>query len=223
MCLAAVPMAGMGGMGEMWCLSATPLAGTWGAAREQALSGWAWERWRRVESAWRSGGGAFDCCACRHAGRSCRWEPDRPCRGRAAGCDCAWRAWGAWQQAVLHLRPTGAAVFREGDLRRGGLDRGAVEAARRRRAGGAAQRRQVLVAGAVDAGGAEGRGLPVHDALARAGDDRRGGSPGRGRRHPRPDRRRGGGRWAGARVPRPRRALLDAGPPGRLGAGGGRS
>ncbi len=61
---------------------------------------------------------------------------------------------------------------REGDHWGGGLDRAAVEAAGRRRAGRVAERGEVLVAGAADAGGAEGGGLPVHDALAGAGHDR---------------------------------------------------
>ena len=76
-----------------------------------------------------------------------------------------------------------------GTERGGGLDRAAAEAARRRRPGRAAERRQVLAAGAADAGDAEGRRLPVHDALAGPGDDRRGGPPGGRRRHPGADRR----------------------------------
>ena len=54
---------------------------------------------------------------------------------------------------------------------------------------GLAQRRQVLAAGAADAGGAEGGRLSVHDALAGAGHDRGRGSPGDRRRHPGADRR----------------------------------
>ena len=109
-----------------------------------------------------------------------------------------------------------------GTAGRGRLDRAAAEAARRRRPGRAAERRQVLAAGTADAGGAEGRRLPVHDALAGAGDDRGRGPPGGARRHPRADRGRRRGRRARPRVPRPRRALRDARPPGRPRAARGR-
>ena len=93
-----------------------------------------------------------------------------------------------------------------------------LEAARRRRPDRVAQRGEVLAAGAADAGGAEGGGLPVHDALAGAGDDRERRPAGDRRRHSGPDRRGGRGRRAGARIPRPRGALRDAGPPGRADA-----
>ena len=43
------------------------------------------------------------------------WEPGRSGRGRAAGCGCSRRAWGAWEQALLHLRAAGASVCRAGD------------------------------------------------------------------------------------------------------------
>ena len=128
----------------------------------------------------------------------------------------------AREQALRDLDPAGAAVRRERDDGRSGLDRAAAETAGRRRAGRAAERGQVLAAGPADAGGAEGRRLPVHDALAGAGDDRRRGPPGGRRRHPGPDRRRRRGRRARPRVPRPRRALRDARPPRRPGAAGRR-
>ena len=147
---------------------------------------------------------------------------DRPRRRRAARGRRPRRARRARQQALRHLDPAGAALRREGDRRRGRLDRAAAEAARRRRPDRAAERRQVLAAGPADAGGAEGRRLPVHDDLAGAGDDRGRGPPGGRRRHPRADRRRRRGRRPRPRVPRPRRALRDARPPRRPGAARGR-
>ena len=60
------------------------------------------------------------------------------------------------------------------------------------------QRRQVVAARAHDAGGAEGRRLPVHHPGAGARDDRRRRAPTRARRHPGADRGRGGGRRARA-------------------------
>ena len=80
---------------------------------------------------------------------------------------------------------------------------------------GLPERRQVVAARTADPGGAEGRRLPVHDARAGAGDDRRRRAPARPRRHPRADRGRRRGRRARPRVPRPHRALPRARPPGR--------
>ena len=141
----------------------------------------------------------------------------RPARRRRPG-----RPRRARQQALRQLDPPGAALRREGDRRRGGLDRAAPEAARRRRADRPAQRRQVLAARPADPGGAEGRRLPLHDALAGARGDRRRGPPGGHRRHPRADRGRRRGRRPRPRVPRPRRALRDARPPRRRRPAGGR-
>ena len=66
--------------------------------------------------------------------------------------------------------------------------------------------------GAADAGGPEGRRLPVHDARAGPRHARRRRAPARPRRHPGADRGRRRGRGARPRVPRPRRALPDARP-----------
>ena len=223
MCRGAGPMAATAGMGGMWCSSAMRRSATWrrcGAASTSGPGGGgtgkgrtgmgrggrSWlipvpagtqaRRWTAAASTWsRPGSG-----------------PSSPTAGAAGTGTSASR-----------LHAAGAALRREGDRGRGGLDRAAAEAAGRRRAGRPAERRQVLAAGAADPGRPEGRRLPVHDALAGAGDDRGRGPPGGAGRHPRPDRGRRRRRRARARVPRPRRALRDARPPGRPGAAGGRS
>ena len=83
--------------------------------------------------------------------------------------------------------------FAESGLQRASrLGRAAPAAARRRRAGRPAERRQVVAAGPADAGGAEGGRLSVHDPRAGARDDRRRRAPARPRRHPRADRGRRG-------------------------------
>ena len=103
--------------------------------------------------------------------------------------------------------------------------RAAPEAARRRRARRAAQRGQVLAAGAHDARAAEGRRVPVHDAGAGAGHDRRRRPPARAGRHPGADRGRARRRGPRPRLPRARRAHAAAGAragsraAGRLGPG----
>ena len=132
------------------------------------------------------------------AGGDRRWAPpstwSRP--GQRAVVAHGGRG-GHGNQPLHHLGPAGAALRRERDQRRGGLDRAAAEAARRRRPGRAAQRGQVLVARSADPGDAEGRRLSLHDSLAGPGDDRGRRAPGGARRHPRVDRR-GGGRAPGS-------------------------
>ena len=139
-----------------------------------------------------------------------RRQLDRPGRARTARGGRPRRARRPRQQALRQLDPAGAALRREGDRRRGGLDRAAAEAARRRRPDRPAQRRQVLAARPPHPGRAEGRRLSLHDVSTGARDARGRRPPGRPRRHPRPDRRRRRGRRPRPRVPRPRRALRDA-------------
>ena len=96
-----------------------------------------------------------------------------------------------------------------------GAVRAAPEAARRRRARRAPQRRQVLVARADDARAAEGRRISVHDARAGTRHARGRRPPAGGRRHPRADRGRQRGRRPRARLPRARRAHAPARPRAR--------
>ena len=110
------------------------------------------------------------------------------------------------------LDPSGAALRRARARGRVRVDRAAAEAACRRRAGRAAERGQVVAAGAADAGGAEDRRLSVHDPGAGPRDDRRRRAPAGARRHPGIDRGRRRGRRPRPRVPRPRRALPGARP-----------
>ena len=121
----------------------------------------------------------------------------------------------ARQQALRHLDPADAPVRRARPSRRVGMDRAAAEAARRRRARGAPERRQVFVARTPHESRAEGGGLSVHDARAGPRDDRRRRAPARPRRHPGPDCGRRAGRRTRSRVPRPRGALSAPRPPDR--------
>ena len=93
---------------------------------------------------------------------------------------------------------------------RGAPARAAAAAARRRRPRGAAERGQVVAAGAAHARPAEGGRLSLHDPRAGARHARARRPPARARRHPRSDRGRERGRRPGARVPRPRGALPAA-------------
>src|SRR5271155_4542856 len=94
----------------------------------------------------------------------------------------------------------------------------AAQAARGRRSGGDAQRRQVLAAGAADARGAQGRGVSLHDPVSGPGGARRRGTPaGRGR-HSGPDRGRQRGCRPGPRLPGTRGAHARAGARARSGS-----
>ena len=149
------------------------------AEGEQALQGWAREAWGRVQPARRSGGGAEILVPAGTQAEAVDGSRiDLVEAGQRAVVAHGGRGGHGNKRFATSTRQA-PRFCRERDRRRGGLDRAAVEAARRRRAGRAAERRQVLVAGTADSGGAEGGRLPVHDALAGAGHDRR---RGRGRR-----------------------------------------
>ena len=132
----------------------------------------------------------------RHPGHGPRRRAPRPRRPRPARGRRRGRPRRPRQQALRGRRPPGAALRRARTARGRGLDRAAPQAPGRRRPRRAAQRGQVLAAGADDPRHPEGRRLPLHDARARAGHDRRRRAPARPRRHPRADR----GRQRGCRA-----------------------
>ena len=144
--------------------------------------------------------------AARHPGHRPRRRAPRPRRPRPARGRGRVRPGRPRQQALRGRRPPGAALRRARPARRRGLDRAAPQAPGRRGPGRAAQRGQVVAAGADDPRHPEGGRLPLHDARARAGHDRRRRAPARPGRHPRADRGRERGRRARPRLPGPRRA-----------------
>ena len=154
----------------------------------------------------------------RHAGGEVGRHALRPRAARPGGHDRARRRGRARQHALQVLDPPDAADRRARAARRGGPRRPAPQAAGRRRPRRAAERRQVLAAGAAHARAAEGRRLPVHHAGAGARHARGRRPPARDRRHPRPDRGRPRGRRPRARLPRPRRADAAARARARPGA-----
>ncbi len=76
------------------------------------------------------------------------------------------------QQALRRPDPADAALRRDRPARRGAGDRASAEAPRRRRARRPPERRQVVASDADLERAAEGRRVPVHDALAGARDGR---------------------------------------------------
>ena len=188
-------------------------AGPWGAAGQQALAG---RRGKHGEGSNRHGARGEDREIAVPAGTQAEaldGSRARSGRGRSAGCGCSRRARGSWEQAVCELDATGAAICRERDAWRRGVDRAAAEAAGGRWADRIAECGQVLAAEPLDASGAEGGRLPVHDHLPELGDDRKRGPSGGAGRHPRFDRRGSRRGRSRTRVPGPHRALHDAGPP----------
>ena len=98
---------------------------------------------------------------------------------------------------------------------RGDVGLAAAEAARRRRPGRAAQRRQVDLHQRGHQRPGQGRRLCLHHAPPAARRGQPQGPRVRRRRHSRPDRGRGGRRRHRRPLPRPYRALPGAAPPGR--------
>ena len=218
------PDGGDGGHGGDVVLVCDPSRRDLGAlAREQALPGRAGQPRRRVEPARGAGRGPGDPGPAGDAGdrrrrqqRSTWSSPgsgrSSPTAGAAGTATSASRPRPGRRRASPSRGTTGEAGWIELRLKLL-ADAGLV---------GLPNAGKSSLAGAADAGGAEGGRLPVHDARAGAGDDRGRRAPGGARRHPGPDRGGRRGRRPRPRVPRPRRALLDARPPGRAGAAGGR-
>ena len=124
----------------------------------------------------------------------------------------------ARQQGLRHATPAGAPLRRERPARRRALARAAPAAARGRRAGGSAERREVVSARPHDEARPKVAGYPLHHARAGARDAGGRRPPARASGHPGPDRGGERGRGPGARVPCPRGALPAARARARPGA-----